>query len=65
MFINFINPMYPAQDMMSGSCNFKVIVSNPSVCQVRNLDEAQVLGNQLERPTAQPFLIPLAKLAGR
>ena len=34
MFINFINPMYPAQDIMSGSCNFRVVVSNPSVCQV-------------------------------
>lgn len=36
MFINFINPMYPAQDIMSGSCNFRVVVSNPSVCQVSN-----------------------------
>ena len=35
MFINFINPMYPAQDIMSGSCNFRVVVSNPSVCQLR------------------------------
>ena len=68
MFINFINPMYPAQDIMSGSCNFRVVVSNPSVCQVTIANWILVLlltmGNYLKysktnyKASDCPFPIP-------
>eukprot|EP00095_Tigriopus_kingsejongensis_P008235 maker-scaffold591_size129331-snap-gene-0.19 protein:Tk08235 transcript:maker-scaffold591_size129331-snap-gene-0.19-mRNA-1 annotation:"hypothetical protein DAPPUDRAFT_305676" len=35
MFINFINPNYPAHDSTTGSCHFRVIVERAEVCQLR------------------------------
>ena len=34
MFINFVNPSYPAHDTTTGTCVFKVDVS-PRICQIR------------------------------
>lgn len=36
MFINFINPNYPAHDSTTGSCHFRILVERPEVCQVTN-----------------------------
>lgn len=35
MFINFINPNYPAHDSTTGSCHFRILVERPEVCQLR------------------------------
>lgn len=33
-FINLINPNYPGMDTAIGTCHFRVLLNNPSVCQV-------------------------------
>ena len=34
-FINFINPHYPRHDNVAGTCQFRMVTSEPGVCQVR------------------------------
>ena len=34
-FINFINPHYPSHDNVAGTCHFRLVTSDPGVCQVR------------------------------
>jgi len=48
MFINFINPHYPAYDRVSGTCHFRMIVEDTSVCQVR----VDFVDTELLAPTA-------------
>ena len=33
-FINFINPHYPGHDNVAGTCHFRMVTSDPGVCQV-------------------------------
>ena len=34
-FINLINPHYPSHDNVAGTCHFRMVTSDPGVCQVR------------------------------
>jgi len=34
-FINFINPHYPSPDNVAGTCHFRMVTSDPGVCQIR------------------------------
>ena len=34
-FINFINPHYPSHDNVAGTCHFRMVTSDPGVCQIR------------------------------
>ena len=34
-FINLINPHYPSHDSVAGTCHFRMVTSDPGVCQVR------------------------------
>ena len=36
-FINFINPHYPSNDNVAGTCHFRLVTSDPGVCQVSRL----------------------------
>ena len=33
-FINLINPHYPSHDTVAGTCHFRMVTSDPGVCQV-------------------------------
>ena len=38
-FINFVNPSYPENDKATGSCHFRIRVTDPNVCQVGSKEE--------------------------
>ena len=36
-FTNWINPHYPSPDNVAGTCHFRLVTSDPGVCQVSRL----------------------------